>query len=626
MGLMVGVPIANRGQAWSYVGVPYPTDTQPFGSAWPYDPCTYEIERPAGWTSSPNDSISGYYYVDVDHVSATDTPITGPDEPVDAWGRRFGSPGIPRSTFPGSGANTMQVGAGAYVEINASSGSAYGSGKLLGDRDKIWELNGTSVSPVVVKFNVSGPETKVRTFPVWLTGSSHCIIDGVVFGPETDNQKHTCIQNKDASYVCIRNSTFKDLPGTGSGGASCMSMGGASPARYVMYYNNTISSFDGFNDPNNWDTDLDRHGISGTGENYDGTSTFESYNIWIIDNVGTDIGGNFFQWTAQSFDDLSAANNQLAIENMHNAYVAGNEVHACRQAAVGLKCCSRVVVSQNLVYNMRAYAQGSGNSDGSGFVSQYSNHEVFFILNEITDCENGIRVSTNNYNAQPGGTNYTKDDMRLYWLGNLIYFLEINTRGIGSQGAAFTPQRMNATRGNYYIGFNTAHDIRRAVTANTNSAHDANATLNIWNNIFSGLRSVDATEINYDMNELDGSFTVNSQNNFFTHPSLDFTMTPLGNYTDLAAAKVGGYETNSLDGTVEGSIDFINAVSSRATRNYDINAGSPVIDAGSLLAPDGADVFADFTTAFPGKVIKVDFLERTRPVNTDFDIGAFEKQ
>lgn len=596
--------------AWDYVGVPYPTDPQPFGTSWPYDPCTFSRTAPAGWTSSPNDSIADFYYVDNTHGSATDAIQGG--EATDIYGRRFGSPGIPRSSFPGSGANTMQVAAGAYVEIH---GGPYGSGKAAGDRDKIWELNGTAANPVHINFNPLGTKAQVRTFPVWLTGSLHAIIDGPKFGPETDFQKHPCIQCKDGEWITIRNAELIDLPGTNSGGVTGISCGGGSPPRNIVFYNNSIINFAGNNDPADWTlADLDRHGMSASNTGvFDGTAATEGYNLWLIDNYFENVGGNGFQVVSQSFGVLTDPD--LAPRNIHNMYIAGNVGRSCRQGTVALKCSSSSVISQNKSFNMLPWA---GNANAPGFLTQYSGHNNFWILNEANDCRAGLRMSTNSYTVS--GQNFQKQGLTVYFLGNLVYYPTITTAGIQSDGTGIALDRTNTNGGKLYVGFNTLDQVRHGITASQGIASN---TVYSWNNIFNNLTSLDDTHNNYHNSNGGDVGQYESQNNFFSDPDRAFNYVDSGNYANLALAQAAGHETNSIDGTVAGNISFVNPVDDESLRDYDLQTGSPAIAQGSTLAPDGADVFADFTAVFPGLDMKKDFINRVR--SAPYTIGAFGK-
>ena len=323
--------------------------------------------------------------------------------------------------------------------------------------------------------------------------------------------------------------------------------------------------------------------------------TAEVKYVWVIDNVSSQLSGNLFQVTTTS------GQGDTPDSRGHDFFVAGNTGTNSRQALVWMKRCGDVVVSENTYHLGRDYRGGQG--DAFGY--QYGPDNVWFLANTAYDCEHGFRCS-----EDQGSSDWTT-----YIIGNLFYDIK-NLAGAHNWDVYYGVGVHLMRGGNtgtavQYVGFNTIHSARSGVVANQQGA-----SAQIWSNVLSNIseehilitaqRSTLA-EVDYNLYDSGDTFEVQWD---------------AANYTSLAAFQSG--ESQAANG-VSGTPDFVTESVVAGTADFDITATSDAINAGSITAPNGVNVFDVFLARY-GVDIEQDILGRARTYGASPDIGAYERQ
>jgi len=351
------VPTAKRpspsAQAWSYVGIPYPTYSNASLTglgyrSWPYDPCT--IEPPAQPGAWPSAEAAGFYYIDNDHGSATDTANT------------YGYPDKPRLTLP-EGAFT----AGTVIEVHGGTTTPY---LAVGDR---FNYTGVGTASDQIWITSRGDVTKPQFAEFFHIGlgadAAHWVFDGLQLN-------NTRFDVRDPSttmeYLTIRNC---DFIGDGvSGGTSIQlnSVNAANGASNIMVYNCLCRDID------NWQSTVqrDRSFVS---------SGTDVSNLWIIDCTSYRTGG----------DGLLAGPSSNQVGGF--IFVGGCDFYEHNENCIDIKEVHDVVLSGNLFHDIKSWgSQDPGNAvvahsggNGSGAEAQW----VWCINNKIYDSGIGVQAT-----------------------------------------------------------------------------------------------------------------------------------------------------------------------------------------------------------------------------------------
>lgn len=395
--------VAFKGTATAYdppIGIPNPS----WGSIHPID-----ITAPSWPTGWPASEVAGYYYIDNNHGSATDS------------GNTYGYPNRPRMTIP-----EVTYAAGSYVEIK---GGPYTDNAIQ------LEFNGTETNPCWFRGTSTNMPIIVGTMNV--KDSSFVIMEYLDFNGGSSTGLSV---NGNGDHLCIRNSQFRNKTWVANrSGIGILPDTGDTIHDVVIYNNN-------FEELGTWNTEIDQdfHGVGPSLWGRD--SSTEEYNIWILENTFYHISGNGVQ--------VNAGNWEESYKYLHHIYIGNNNAHALRQAGFWSKQASDVIMSQNTVYDNRDH----GPQPGDCFGYQYRPNNLWIIFNTCYDSNYGVRQSS----TSGWGIATNKS----YIIGNSFYNLHPVNPGSYSatdywrKGVAISLWTGDMNR---YIVDNTIHDCYNGI-------------------------------------------------------------------------------------------------------------------------------------------------------------------
>ncbi len=370
-------------------------------------------------------------------------------------------------------------------------------------------------------------------------------------------------------HVSIRNNNLHDMAGKIGG----QGVSDTQRNHHIVIYNNQIHSQDGWN--LNPDIDLDNHGMK-----------FGPYveDVWVLNNIAYNNGGSFIQIG----DWNDPADNQKA----RRFYIGRNTSYSNRQSPIGIKQSTDIIISENILYNNVAIQSNAAGQ--AGIVYQYGPDNLWILNNHIYDSNAGVSSGSNS-----GGIGQEQ-----YIIGNLIH--DIHVTGSYNDNSAWSPAAIMLAGGlNRHIINNTIYNADAGINVPATNA----GYLEITNNII-----YNTTRANHFFVEA-GLVTTNSfvYNNLLFQPTGDAkvrwgssTIENVAQFeTSHAAVSQNNQETNPL---------LINPISD----NYNLQNTSPAIDTGSE-----SNVYQMFFDLY-GIDIRKDQNNTPRPVDTDWDIGAFE--
>lgn len=375
-------------KTWAYtppIGIP---DPGMWGTTHPIDSSAPDttIKCPS-W---PAAQTANCYYIDNKHPQATDTSNT------------YGYPNKPRLSFP------TTFTAGAYIEVH---GGPY-------TKEKVYMyFNGTSESPIW--FRGTQSEMPIITGRFIVKNSSYVIFEYLDFNGGYNGATNgvenprifeggwpgNCIifAGDYVDHAAIRNSNFRQKEGTGSTAAIDGHPADHGTMHDIVVFNNlfyTLGDWTGAGDE-------DFHGVFP--ELYGNQASVPpvtlNYNWWILENTGYNISGNLVQVNGGSDGDQGPPGNR---PYLHHIYIGKNVGHHNRQAIVGIKQSTDVIVSQNTTFSN--YKVQS--AEGTGIAFQYDPDYLWIIFNKIYDVDNGIRQSA----TIPGN-----EGKHAYIVGNIVY-------------------------------------------------------------------------------------------------------------------------------------------------------------------------------------------------------------
>lgn len=312
--------------------------------------------------------------------------------------------------------------------------------------------------------------------------------------------------------------------------------------------------------------------------------------IWIVDNImenGTEDGIHIMLGTSSHEKFLP-----------EDIYIGRNIIHHYTENAIDVKPSRDVIISENIMYGYRPInIPPSDGAQGDGVVLNYEewvegqvveNH--FIIFNTFYDCEIGIRAEYSGY---------------VY--GNVFYGISQEVSGSNS-GAVTVYLKEDAISDPMYIINNTMYDVWRGIY------HRQGTNIYAYNNAV--VKAEDA-HVQYQTNSEVREF----------HNNL------LWNADGEAVLKVGGSGAryyrgmNNFPNLTEfsGSLEFDPLFASIDDSNpsyLQLTEASPAVEHG-IYTERLQTLLEQFSTTF-GPDIHYDRQGTTRPINMNWDIGAYE--
>jgi len=369
------------GNAWSYPGIPYPTENVPSAmmptiptgadlAAFPYDPCTLQPPvAPSGWPSS---EVANYYYVDRFHGSATDSS------------NLYGYPDRPRSSIPSGASGSSAV----YVEIHGNNSTFSPTSPDYDIGTTGMSMVGTPAQPVFWQ-GVDAPWLG----DVFETTGQHIIIDSIHMQSTGSPLIPHISVDAGTKYFTFRNGTLRGTGGAITGGTGqIVTIGGSSgnPTEFIVIYNSDV--FGGGDWENEHDKDI--HGLR--------PLYYNRYN-WFINNRIYHLQGDCCQTGNSSNSSTDPA------QRSHYIYMAGNELYETFENALDNKNSYHVIFSSNEVYGFGVHGPGTAviaSNNDEGALTGYH----WIINNEI-------------YGSTGGAIRYSGDQTgeKTYAVGNWIH-------------------------------------------------------------------------------------------------------------------------------------------------------------------------------------------------------------
>lgn len=326
----------------SFLNLAYADYDYPIGvpEAW-VSPDIKPPEQPLDWS----EEVPNFYYVNPGDINCIND-----DEYI------YGTPSVPICRVP------VFLSQGAYVY-----------------------LDGTNYSYTsTLYFRASGTEAN----PVWLVGSDSFktsqkyVVSGTYFYMHNLHFSGSRIgieirpyQGNTTNHIAFLNST---ITGTGSDGdSSALASKGesGSPISNIIAYNNEIS-YNG-----KWDSDSltkDAHAMQ--------TGSYIT-NVWYLGNHTHHNGGDGVQFSHGG-------------KEVSHLYYAGNYSHHERENCVDIKQADDVVISSNVCHSINRV----DSANGECMVVHYDPSRIWFINNDISDCDYGI-MSTGSFDLYAIGNN-----------------------------------------------------------------------------------------------------------------------------------------------------------------------------------------------------------------------------
>jgi len=437
-------------------------------------------------------------------------------------------------------------------------------------------LNGTGTAgePIFIR-GASADEKPLVTVKIIPSGS-YLILENLEFGDAdgdlSGGSTGRIVIDPGSDHIMVRHC---DMHGNLSTGGIGVVGTVDKPIHDVVIYDNLI------HDNGDWQADFDQdvHGIAA-----------QAYlsNLWVVDNEMYHNSGDGIQMNAGSESRQASA---------HHFYIGRNVAYENKQTGFWTKQAVDVIVSQNVAFRHRP----SGSSPGAGMGFQYATERIWFLFNEIYDCDYGIVVQSNS------GLGFGTES---FYIGNVIHDIHHSNDGTYNPATAWSQAAIRMAGGvNRYIIANTFYNV----DAGFNSP--SGGTNIIVNNIISNVTEPASNHIFLES----GTAATNSEvrNNLFYQNGdpirIRWASGAQRSLPDFEAA----FPANGSD-NVDADPLFVGPGSD----DFHLLAGSPAIDAGAAPVPD---VYTTFFNLY-GIDIQIDADGAARPQGGVFDIGAYERQ
>jgi hypothetical protein len=313
--------------------------------------------------------------------------------------------------------------------------------------------------------------------------------------------------------------------------------------------------------------DIDRHGVK----------VYAGSDQWFVDSL-------FFHCQG---DGIQVGNANNPPNTINRIYIGRNIAYENLQSGFWTKNATDVIFSQNTVHSIFG---GGGGGLGVGMGGQYDPFNVWFLNNRIYHAPSGVFIAGAN---KGGGGPW-------YVIGNLIFNIE--ARDCNAYNWAAMGYR---NEGGFFALFNTIHDANMFVAAIPGK------NLTIRNNIFSTPKIGSCPNINTQ------TYPVMDYNAYSSnHFTFGFCGGPSckGSIQYKTVGEFSAAESKEAHGVV-GLLGITNPPT-----NFELTSNSPCRDKAN---PAEESVFEIYRSRY-GIDIAKDFVGKTRPINSRWDIGAFE--
>lgn len=564
--------------ALATVGQVFAAYTPPIGIPNPNTQFGWEIDRatpsfPTEWTQGSPTEKAGFYYIDKTSGTATDTA------------NPYGYPTKPRKSIPEG-----TLAAGTFIYVNAGT---YTASDSSGDRYD-WSGTGTSGNPIWITGNPTTKPVITDLCHIGATASvSYLIFEnfelnggsaGLTIKPATDGNtiNHVLVRN----VKRVGTGTNTDAQGISISISQATDTFPNSPVTDIVIYNCDIS-YTGDPAPQPPDGNgSDTHGVEGG---------YHTNRVWILNNVIHHVGGDSVQASHYGNYDTKLA---------QNFYIGGNTFYGNGENGIDLKNMQGFVISQNEIFGPFTREQGWAIVMHYGALTQFHCRNGVIIFNNIHHVSSAIAT----------GTSSGVDNLDV--IGNKIWDIKASygyQPDTSLNGACI--QLGGSTVGAnsvYRFVNNTFSDYERGFAL---SPH-AGDTIKSHGNIFS--RAAGTTYELEVPNNLQNTVTMD-YDLYFGTPAF---LVSNGSRTLAYMKSTLLQESHS----VTGDPLFTNA----AGGDFHLGTNSPAIDA-AVEGPVGDSAYTAYLTfsqahTLPSTAIniKVDYDQGTRPVDTLWDIGAFE--
>jgi hypothetical protein len=336
-------------------------------------------------------------------------------------------------------------------------------------------------------------------------------------------------------------------------------------------------------------------GDVGTTSDLDLEGVFVAQNssyVWIVDNEIYNTVGSGIQINAGTAANLST---------LHHIYVARNRIHDTRQSGIGIKQSTDVIISQNVIYDVktRYTADGSVGSPGKCIGFQYAPDYTWFIGNICYNTSAGAMLF-GIYGGSNSGLGVATP--RQYAVGNVIAGIH-HGGGAFRSGTAWAEGAAIMMAGGYY----------RYIVNNTLWANDQGIGVpgsggggEIVNNIIGGLLDATGSHITIEVGSYFDSVTM--RNNLFAGGLR--VKRGSTSYASLAQLQAIG----KCAGCLNADPLFVNL----SIGDLHLSSQSPAIDRGSA-----SSVYEAFVNRY-GLSIMQDADGISRPSGAGLDMGAYE--
>ena len=482
-------------------------------------------------------STPGFYYVDKSNPAATDS------------GNTYGTPALPRLTIP------LSLPAGSVVEVHGLYDVQHNSPNGI-------VINGTKEAPVFIRGTSATTKPVISRF--WELSGSYYVLENLEFASSgVPSSKNQIIFHSPTSFATLR---FCDVHGALDHGGIAVVSFNTQTVGGVVIYANTIHD----NGNVNATSDQDVHGVS-VGSRVS--------NLWIIDNEIYRNSGDGIQINAGQADQATT----------HHIYVGRNTSHHNKQSGMWTKQAVDVVFSQNVIHSHRP----GNSSPGACTGFQYAPHRVWFLFNQIFDCDLGIGTGSDN------GLGFGTES---YFIGNIIS--SIHHSGSYNPGSGWSNAAISLPGGvNRYVVSNTMYDVDAGIVS-----PGSTGAVYMSNNVIAGVTETQGAHIFLEMASLAAGSSMH-------HSLLDSPARikwGTGTVYTLSGFKTA-FSAQGV-GSINGDPLFVNP----AVYDLRLQAGSLGIDAGVADS-----VYQTFYSLY-GIDIAKDAAGVARPQGAAYDMGAYE--